>query len=288
MRVDANVSVRRPGEPCGTRCEIKNVNSLRSLVRAIEYEAPRQVDVIDAGERVRQETRHWDEAAGRTLPGRDKEEAEDYRYFPEPDLVPVVPDPAWIAEIAAALPVLPAERRARLADAAGVARPTPRRHRTSTAASTSWRSATIAARRRPGPRAHPRRAQPGGRRGRARVRPELRRPGRASRSTASSPPPRPRRCWPRWSPPAATPTPRRSPRPTGFEAMDAADLEAVVDGVIAAHPDDWSGSWTATTRPRGKLTGFFVGQVMKATAGKADGKAVTALLNQRAAAAGGA
>src|SRR5581483_355593 len=82
MRVDANVSVRRPGDPLGTRCEIKNLNSVRSLGRAIEYEARRQVDLITAGERVHQETRHWDEEAGRTRAGRSKEQAEDYRYFP--------------------------------------------------------------------------------------------------------------------------------------------------------------------------------------------------------------
>ena len=93
MRVDANVSVRRVGDDqLGTRCEIKNLNSVRSLVHAIEYEAARQVELITAGERVRQETRHWDEAAGRTREGRSKEQAEDYRYFPEPDLVPLEPD----------------------------------------------------------------------------------------------------------------------------------------------------------------------------------------------------
>src|SRR5690349_19710454 len=122
MRVDANVSVRPVGtEELGLRCEIKNVNSLRSLVRAIEFEARRQVDVLDAGERVRQETRHWDEEAGRTRAGRSKEGAEDYRYFLEPDLVVVDPSPEWVAEIRAALPALPADRRARLAEAAGVA-----------------------------------------------------------------------------------------------------------------------------------------------------------------------
>ena len=91
MRVDANVSVRRPGEPLGTRCEIKNLNSVRSLGRAIEYEARRQIDLIEAGEAVRQETRHWDEGDGRTHTLRTKEDADDYRYFPEPDLVPARP-----------------------------------------------------------------------------------------------------------------------------------------------------------------------------------------------------
>ncbi|HEY4377625.1 MAG TPA: Asp-tRNA(Asn)/Glu-tRNA(Gln) amidotransferase subunit GatB, partial [Acidimicrobiales bacterium] len=120
MRVDANVSVRPEGtDQLGTRCEIKNVNSLRSLGRAIEFEAKRQADLRVAGERVVQETRHWSEADGKTHTMRSKEEAEDYRYFPEPDLVPVAPSAEWVAEIRAALPILPAARRARLVEAAG-------------------------------------------------------------------------------------------------------------------------------------------------------------------------
>ncbi len=87
---------RRDSDELRTRCEIKNVNSLRSLVRAIEYEAARHIDLWSHGEAPRQETRHWDEAGRADHPGRSKEEAEDYRYFAEPDLVPVEPDPAWI------------------------------------------------------------------------------------------------------------------------------------------------------------------------------------------------
>ena len=114
MRVDANVSVRPPGSTeFGTRCEIKNLNSLRSLVRAIEYESARQWDLVQSGERVVQETRHWDEEGGRTLAGRSKEEAHDYRYFPEPDLVPVAPTDEMRAEVRASMPELPAARRAR-------------------------------------------------------------------------------------------------------------------------------------------------------------------------------
>ena len=119
MRVDANVSVHKPGTPFGTRCEIKNLNSVRSLGRAIEYEARRQIDLLEAGERVRQETRHWDEGDGRTHTLRSKEDADDYRYFLEPDLVPLVPDDAWIEQIRADLPPLPASRRAALAAATG-------------------------------------------------------------------------------------------------------------------------------------------------------------------------
>jgi aspartyl-tRNA(Asn)/glutamyl-tRNA(Gln) amidotransferase subunit B len=112
MRIDANVSVRRTGEPFGTRCEIKNLNSLRSLGRAIDFEAARQVELIEGGATVRQETRHWDENVGATSTMRVKEEADDYRYFREPDLVDLVPDRDWQERVAAALAPMPAERRA--------------------------------------------------------------------------------------------------------------------------------------------------------------------------------
>src|SRR5688572_33317733 len=96
LRVDANISLRPVGtEKLGTRSEIKNMNSLRSLVRALEYETERQAEVLEAGDAVIQETRHWDEDAGRTHSLRSKEESHDYRYFPEPDLVPVVPSTQW-------------------------------------------------------------------------------------------------------------------------------------------------------------------------------------------------
>jgi len=114
MRIDANVSVRHPGDPLGTRCEIKNLNSLRSLHRAIDYEAQRQVELLEGGATVRQETRHWDENLGETSTMRTKEEAEDYRYFREPDLVDLIPDAAWQERIRAGLGAMPAERRATL------------------------------------------------------------------------------------------------------------------------------------------------------------------------------
>ncbi len=117
MRVDANVSVRPVGTGAfGTRCEIKNLNSLRSLGRAIEYEAARQIALLEAGGVVEQETRHWDESAGRTESMRSKEEANDYRYFPEPDLVPLAPDAAWQERVRASLGPMPADRRAALVD----------------------------------------------------------------------------------------------------------------------------------------------------------------------------
>jgi aspartyl-tRNA(Asn)/glutamyl-tRNA(Gln) amidotransferase subunit B len=115
MRVDANVSMRRVGTTeLGTRTEIKNMNSIRSVQRAIEYEIERQVERLEAGERIVQETRHWNEADGRTHSMRSKEEAYDYRYFPEPDLVPVVPTAELRERVRSTLPELPAAMRARL------------------------------------------------------------------------------------------------------------------------------------------------------------------------------
>ena len=112
MRVDANVSVRKMGaSEFGTKVEVKNMNSLRSLGRAIDFEIDRQIEMIEAGERVIQETRHWDEADGTTHGMRSKEGSSDYRYFPEPDLVPLAPSAEMRAAAAAAVPELPAARR---------------------------------------------------------------------------------------------------------------------------------------------------------------------------------
>jgi aspartyl-tRNA(Asn)/glutamyl-tRNA(Gln) amidotransferase subunit B len=113
FRCDANVSVRRPGEPLGTRCEIKNLNSFRFLEKAIEYEVRRQVELIEEGGKVVQETRLFDPDRGETRAMRSKEDAQDYRYFPDPDLLPVCIDEAWKAEVRASMGELPAARRAR-------------------------------------------------------------------------------------------------------------------------------------------------------------------------------
>ena len=277
MRVDANVSVRREGdETLGTRAEVKNLNSIRSLGRAIDYEARRQVDRLEAGERIIQETRHWNEEDGRTHTLRSKEEAYDYRYFPEPDLVPLAPDADWVNRVDAALPLLPAARRAALAAAAGVA---------------TADVATIV------DRGHDELAGAAIAAG-ADARTVLNRVGNdlagdlgaldaaglaalvaletggdltATQAKAVL---------------AEMVTSGRAPAAIaadlGFEAMDAGALESVVDGIIADHPDDWTQFVEGDEKARGKLTGFFVGLVMKATKGQADGKAVTALLRQKA------
>jgi len=121
LRCDVNTSLAPRGSGrWGTRTETKNVNSLRSVQRAVHYEIERQAGVLDAGARVIQETRHFHEDSGVTTPGRSKEEAQDYRYFPEPDLVPLAPPRDWVEQIRGSLPELPAVRRARLQDAWGI------------------------------------------------------------------------------------------------------------------------------------------------------------------------
>jgi aspartyl-tRNA(Asn)/glutamyl-tRNA(Gln) amidotransferase subunit B len=120
LRCDVNTSLNMPGEPWGTRTETKNVNSLRSVERAVRSEMLRQAELLDRGERILQETRHFSEATGDTRPGRSKEEATDYRYFPEPDLVPVSAGAEWVEKIRAGLPELPAARRVRLRESLGV------------------------------------------------------------------------------------------------------------------------------------------------------------------------
>ncbi len=121
MRCDVNTSLNRPGEPWGTRTETKNVNSLRSVERAVRSEIIRQGALLAAGGRILQETRHFHEETGDTRPGRSKETATDYRYFPEPDLVPLEPDPTWVSTLRGTLPELPRVHRRRLQEAWGLA-----------------------------------------------------------------------------------------------------------------------------------------------------------------------
>jgi aspartyl-tRNA(Asn)/glutamyl-tRNA(Gln) amidotransferase subunit B len=279
MRVDANVSVRRDGDDeLGTRCEIKNLNSVRSLVHAIEHEAGRQVELVTAGERVRQETRHWDEAAGLTRPGRSKEQAEDYRYFPEPDLVPLDPDAEYVARIAAALPLLPSDRRTRLASASNGSQGA-----VAIAVSRGLDDLALAA------------IEAGGDPGRVLTHIEH----NLAVDGASELDPSALAALARMEANGAlTPTqakvvlaelvenggdPEAIAKTKGFEAMDASALDASIDAAIAAEPEVWAKYAAGDDKAVGRL----VGSVMKATNGQADGKAVTAKLMERRASASG-
>jgi len=281
LRVDANVSVRPIGsDALGTRCEVKNLNSLRSLGRAIEYEAGRQAELLAAGERVEQQTRHWDEESGRTSLMRSKEEADDYRYFPEPDLLPIDPDPAWVRAIADALPPMPAARRVALADAAGLTLPDD----TVALVVERGQDAQALAAVRLG--ADPARvlvhvSQNLSGEGGVEVAPErlaalvgLETSGALTATQA-------KQVLAEMVGSGASPEDIAAAK--GFEAMEAGALEKVVDEVIVAHGPEWEQFRSGDAKVQGKLTGFFVGQVMRASNGQADGKAVTALLRQRAA-----
>ncbi|MEY2470983.1 MAG: aspartyl-tRNA(Asn)/glutamyl-tRNA(Gln) amidotransferase subunit [Actinomycetota bacterium] len=277
MRVDANVSVRRgPDDEFGTRCEIKNVNSIRSLGRAIEYEALRQIDLIEAGERVIQQTRHWNEQEGRTITGRVKEDADDYRYFLEPDLVPLAPSDEWIDKVRTTLAVLPAERRAAVAQATGVE---PAAEPVRTVVDLDLDGLVVGA---ISSGADPRIAL-------ARAANEVAANAEGGRSLAVE---AFTKLVDMESGGKITATqskkvldvlltdggdPEAIAAGLGFEAMDTGALDAVVDEIIAANPAEWQRYCEGDQ----KVTGFFVGQVMKATQGKADGKAVNAALAAR-------
>src|SRR4029078_1910795 len=121
LRADVNVSVRKPGGPLGTRCEIKNMNSITFIGQAIEYEARRQIEIIEDGGTIDQETRLFDPNKGETRSMRSKEEAHDYRYFPDPDLLPLEFTQAYVDELKAHLPELPDGKKARFATQYGLA-----------------------------------------------------------------------------------------------------------------------------------------------------------------------
>ncbi|MEM9615972.1 MAG: Asp-tRNA(Asn)/Glu-tRNA(Gln) amidotransferase subunit GatB [Actinomycetota bacterium] len=272
LRVDANVSIRPAGsDELRTRCEVKNVNSLRSLGRAIAHEAKRHLALYEAGERPMQETRHWDEEGGKTHPGRSKEEAEDYRYFPDPDLVPIEPSPEWIEELRASLPVLPQQRRAALvaagADAkaadlaldrgldglalaavdAGADAERVFTHVANNLAVDGAESldaghfADLVKLESDGSLSATQAKQ---------VLAEMVSSGKAPADIAAD---------------------------LGFEAMDTSELATMLDAIIADHPDEWQ----RFCEGEGKLQGVFVGQMMKATKGQADGKVVNQLLMER-------
>jgi aspartyl-tRNA(Asn)/glutamyl-tRNA(Gln) amidotransferase subunit B len=277
MRVDANVSVRRAGdEAFGTRCEVKNLNSLRSLGRAIDYEAERQIELLEVGEPVRQETRHWDEEAGRTRPGRTKEEAEDYRYFPEPDLVPLAPEEARLEALRAALPAVPAERRAALAAASGVEPSSPAVALAVTRGLDEIARAAIESGADPG-RVLTHVQHDLAVEGADRLDPAalarlvaMETDGRLTASQAKV-------VLAEVVAAGGDRDPEDVARAHGFEAMAAGDLETVVDEAIAAEPD----AWAKFVAGDGKAGGALIGYVMARTDRKADGKAVSALLQRK-------
>ncbi|MFM7094965.1 MAG: Asp-tRNA(Asn)/Glu-tRNA(Gln) amidotransferase subunit GatB, partial [Actinomycetota bacterium] len=276
MRCDANVSVRRYGDSLGTRCEIKNVNSVRSLGRAIEYEARRQVDILETGGSIRQETRHWDDADGRTHTLRTKEDADDYRYFLEPDLVPLAPDAAWVERVRAALPVLPAARRAELAALTGADVEGEAVSVVVERGQDNYVKAVVDA---------------GGEAARALVwvqqsfADEGDSPRLPAKDLAAL------TVMEREGKLTATQAktvlgdmlaagggdPAAIAASKGFEALDTSAIARFVDDAIAAQPD----AWAKYCAGEEKAAGALVGSIMKASKGKADGKVVTALLQER-------
>lgn len=276
MRCDVNVSVHKPGTEFGTRCEIKNVNSIRAVGRAIDYEARRQVDLIESGGTVRQETRHWDDASGRTETLRTKEDADDYRYFLEPDLVPLVPEQSWIDQVRAALPVLPAARRKVLAELCGVDK--------------DGESAFVVVER--GQDDYVREVVGCGgdpRRSVIYVQQAF-----AEQGSTPKVPARDLAMLTLLERDAKVTSTQAKTLLTdlieagggdvvamaakrGFEALDTGALESMVDAAIAAEP----GAWQKYCAGEEKALGALVGAIMKSSKGKADGKAVTAILQSK-------
>jgi aspartyl-tRNA(Asn)/glutamyl-tRNA(Gln) amidotransferase subunit B len=276
MRVDANVSVHKPGTLFGTRCEIKNVNSIRALGRAIDYEARRQIDVLDSGGTIRQETRHWDDAEGRTHTLRVKEDADDYRYFPEPDLVPLAPSAEWVQAVRDNLPMLPAARRTALSALTGYDTQSEAVIVVVERGQHDYVQAVVDA---------------GGDAVRALIYVQqgfadagpvpavsasdlakltlLERDAKLSATQAKTVL---AELVEHGGGDAAAIAAAK-----GFEAMDTSAVEAMVDEAIAADP----GAWAKYMAGDEKASGAIVGRVMKASQGKADGKIVTAIMQSR-------
>jgi aspartyl-tRNA(Asn)/glutamyl-tRNA(Gln) amidotransferase subunit B len=277
LRVDANVSVRPAGSSeYGTRCEVKNLNSLRSLVRAIEHEAERQIALVSSGERIAQETRHFDENTGLTHSLRSKEEAYDYRYFPEPDLVPVVPDAELLAAARGHVGVMPVERRRRLVALVGadgtaeqiqtvieldldelvlatVAAGAEARLALTRTANEAAAKAEGSRSLDPGSFAALLRMEAGGKLSATQAKTVL---GELIDSGGE---------------------PAEIARRLGFEAMESTELDGVLDELIAAHPAEWDRYCAGDP----KMASFLMGQVMKLTKGRADGRVVAEALGAR-------
>jgi aspartyl-tRNA(Asn)/glutamyl-tRNA(Gln) amidotransferase subunit B len=285
LRCDANVSVRPAGETrLGTKTEVKNVNSFRYLQKALEFEIERQIDVLDSGGRVRQETRLWDSGAGETTSMRSKEEAHDYRYFPEPDLPPLDVDAAWVETIRQSLPELPEARKQRFIAAHGLSEYDADLLVRLIAGGADYFEALIAA-------GAPAKAASNWMQGEIRRR--LKEAGAddmarvpvpadalaelivmTDRSVVSSTVAKDvlDRMWT---------TGRRAREIVEAEGLgqvaDESALAAIVDAVMSAQTD----AVTQYRAGRTNVLGFLVGQAMKASGGKADPKTVTRLLKAR-------
>ena len=276
MRVDANVSVRKPGDVLGTRCEIKNVNSVRAVGRAIDYEARRQIDMLENGDRVRQETRHWDDGEGRTHTLRVKEDADDYRYFLEPDLVPLAPSAEWVQSIKDNMPPLPAARRAQLSAITGASQESEAVIVIVERGQDDYIHAVVAA---------------GGDASKALVfvqqafADETAQPRVPAKDIAML------TVMERDGKITSTQSKTLLAEivangggdavalaaAKGFEALDNSAAQNLVDDVIAAQPEAWAKYCAGEEKAMGAL----VGAIMKLSQGKADGKVVTAILNAR-------
>jgi aspartyl-tRNA(Asn)/glutamyl-tRNA(Gln) amidotransferase subunit B len=280
MRADVNVSVRKPGDALGTRCEIKNVNSMRFVVQAVEYEARRQIDILEEGGQIKQETRLFDSRLGETRSMRSKEEAHDYRYFPDPDLLPLEFEQSWVDEIASSLPELPDEKKARfvalgLSDYdAGVL--------VSEKESADYFDAILGHGAEPKSAANWLNNEYLGRLNKAGISISEGpiEPERASRlislvvSNVISGKIAKELTDIMWDDPR---NPEAIVEERGLKQVtDESAIEAAVEQVISANPDK-----VEEVKAKPKLAGWFVGQVMKATAGKANPQVVNAILKRR-------
>mgnify|MGYP003578161647 FL=1 len=282
MRADVNVSVRKPGANLGTRCEIKNINSMRFIVQAVEYEARRQIEILEGGGSIRQETRLFDSRTGETRSMRSKEEAHDYRYFPDPDLLPLVIDQAFVDDIARALPELPDQKKARYI-ALGLS---------------AYDSSVLVAEKETADYfddmlecgAEPKAAA------NWLINEYFGRLNRAGLSVATGPVSAKANAEIvmmisdnqisskiakdvldiEWKESTGAPRSKIVDARGMKQVTDESAIEAAVDQVIAANPDK-----AAEARAKPKMASWFVGQVMKATQGKANPQSVTAILKRR-------
>jgi len=280
MRADVNVSVRKPGDPLGTRCEIKNVNSMRFIAQAVEYEARRQIDILEAGGSIRQETRLFDSRTGETRFMRSKEDAHDYRYFPDPDLLPLILEQSYVDKLARGLPELPDEKKARLI-AAGLS---------------AYDASVLVAEKETADYFEAMVVEGAEAKAAANwlLNEYFGRLNRAGLTIASGPIPAKANSAIVQMVAAGTISgkiakdvadvvwqeggdPRAIVEERGLRQMsDTSAIEAAIDQVIAANP-----AKVAEAKAKPKMASWFVGQVMKATQGKANPQAVNAILKRR-------